>query len=174
MNEEVSNNILNNFRFKYGALISHFGFTQVPNFLVKNRKLLGIGRSEMDLVCALLSYEFDGATSCPSLSGISKRNGIAYATIWSAKKKLEKKGYLRVKIGNEKYLSGPYRNNQYDLSGLRRKLREIARVKLQEQFFDKKISNADYERLINTDAHEKHIFEDIFKSDIASYIEIKD
>lgn len=142
------------FRFKYGTLVVKLGFVQVPNMLVRNRKSLNLTRSEQELAIILLSYEFNGTTSCPSFVEIAKKNGMSSRTIHEAKSGLESKQYLRI----NRTQRNKYKTHQYDLSGLRKKIRKLAGIILDNQFIEKKILEEEYRNLKKIDSREEGLF----------------
>ena len=150
----------NDFLFKYGSLVAKLGFVQIPNILVRNRKALNLTGSEQELAMILISYEFSGVVSFPSLKQITNQNGMSSSTIHSAKKGLENKRYLSI----DRSKPNKYKTHQYDLLGLRKKLRAVAKNVLDYQFIKEKISEEEYWKLIEKDNQQEALFTNIFKN----------
>jgi len=141
-----------NFRFKYGSLVQRHGFTQVPNILIRERKMLGLTQSELTLAIYLLSYEYDGIESWPSLAEMERKSGMSSATVHKAKRGLATKGYLKMSG------RGVRMTSRYSLAGLRKKLRDIGYVITRSDLARRKISEEEYSKLMDADAVEKHLF----------------
>ena len=117
------------FESLYGKAILNFGFTQVPNLLIRNMKELKLRGVDVIFLEYLLSHEFsweNGFKVYPSMKTMSAVTGIAYGTINEAKKRLVARGFIGI-VMNER---NKYRTNTYDLIPLRQKLDAFAKRKI--------------------------------------------
>jgi hypothetical protein len=116
------------FESLYGKAILKFGFTQVPNLLIRHMKELKLRGVDVIFLTHLLSHEFsfeNGFRVWPSMKTMSVVTGIAYGTLNESKKRLVKNGFI--KIVNER---NKYRTNTYDLLPLRMQLDAYAKRKI--------------------------------------------
>lgn len=155
--------IANQFRLKYGSLVTHFGFTQVPNLLLRHQKKLRIKNSDMILVLNLMSYEYDKPISSPAFRTIMRSTGMSSRTIHEAKKRLERLGYL---VRN-KSKKTQFNTDEKSLTGLTKMMRILARVLIEHELKEDRCSEDRRETLrdlLHWDEGEEHLFEWQFKN----------
>ena len=113
----------------YGKATLKYGFTQVPNLLIRDMKELKLRGVDVNFLAYLISHEFsfeNGFRVYPSIKTMSRLTGIAYGTLNEAKKRLVRNGFIGI-VMNER---NKYRTNTYDLIPLRQKLDAIAKRKI--------------------------------------------
>lgn len=126
------------FMKKYGSAISHFGFTQIPNILLRHSKNLGLKNSDLVFACELISRDFEGSYKCyAGYRRIAKESGKVYTTICSSAKRLIELGYLEVYQDAHAY---DPRTKVKDFSGLMKKIRQYAKHLIEKKLIDGKIS----------------------------------
>lgn len=141
---------ITNFQAKYGKRTASFGFTQVPNLLLQEKKELGLTNSESIMLSYLMTY--GRATEimdiiCPSLKEMAQKTGLSTATIHKAKNGLVKKGFIKIIKKNN-----VYQTNSYSLLPARKKLNQLATKKIQRQFWSGKMEREKYDELMGDHA----------------------
>jgi biotin operon repressor len=102
---------------KWGAEIVHFGWTAIPNALLRNMGVLGISPTEMVIICHLNRFWWEkDRLPFPSILKMADEMGVSSKTIERNLSSLEKKGLI-IKIER----SG--KSNSYDMTPLVEKLR---------------------------------------------------
>jgi hypothetical protein len=115
----------------FGRQIAHFGFTPIPNILLRNRVALKLAPAEWSLLIDLLSRALQESAEFlvyPSVGEIVAQTGYVSTTIHTAKDGLVEKKMM--KIPNER---NRLRTNFYDLRPCIEKLNRFASDKLAEE-----------------------------------------
>jgi len=106
---------------KWGAEIIHFGWTAIPNALLRNMGALGINPTEMVIICNLNRFWWEkDRLPFPSILKMADEMGVSSKTIERNLSSLEKKGLIVKKANTGK-------SNTYDMSPLIEKLRLVIR-----------------------------------------------
>lgn len=94
MEDDIDNE---NYSFaqKWTTEIEQYGFTQVPNALLKCQGHLGLTDGELVTLINLLHYWYRGkAKAFPSITTLTKFSGKNFSTLQKRLKSLEDKGFL--------------------------------------------------------------------------------
>src|SRR5690349_2877308 len=83
------------FRNKWSRQIERWGYTTMPNLLLDHQVALGIGSSELSMICHLLYYRWDNSKPYPSAETLAKRSGLSVSSVRNNIRKLERKGLVR-------------------------------------------------------------------------------
>jgi DNA-binding Lrp family transcriptional regulator len=109
----MAQNNFSSFDDRYGSRVLLFGFTQIPNILIRKLKELDISPTDLSIILYVESYEDD---SFHAVSSIANALNLHPNTIRTSIRKMEKMHYLK-RIYNTGSAS------HYDFSGLRSKIR---------------------------------------------------
>lgn len=138
-------NLLSNFNIKYGSLIARYGFTQIPNLLIKHWKVLGLTKSEYLLALNLLVYDHTDSACFPSLKEIAVHTRMSSATVSKAVKGLEEKKLFEIRRRNGM-------TSIYNSIGLRRKIRALAKTQLENSYIHNEINEDEFKSILQKDS----------------------
>ena len=110
---------------KWGKETLDEGFCMVPSILLRGQKRIGLNPSQLILLIQLLDYWWDvGNKPFPSKKELGNRVGLGPRQVQRYLADLEKAGLINREA---RVVAGKGRTtNRYDLSGLVRKLNELA------------------------------------------------
>lgn len=83
------------FEDKWAPQISQYGYTQVPNYLLKNQSKLGLNNSELVLLLQLMVFDYGSRTAEPAHSTLAKSTGLSPSAVRHNIVSLEKKGFIK-------------------------------------------------------------------------------
>jgi len=101
----------NSFISKWSEQILGYGFTAVPNLLLRHRRAIGLTSTECLVIIAIDSFRWTSQDPWPSLEALSKRCGYSPRTLTRTITSLEEKNVIR-------RVKRPGTSNSYDLSPL--------------------------------------------------------
>lgn len=109
---------------KWGQEVMAVGFCIVPSLLFRAQNRLGLKSTHLALILQLAEFWwFDDQLPWPKKQTIAERMGLKEKQVQRLVRDLEERGYItRVK----RVTSHGQRSNRYDLSGLVKKLKELA------------------------------------------------
>lgn len=108
----------------FGAKVMDYGYTALPNILLRGQKRLGISTTQFNIIAQLMSYWFDpDRPPFPSKRNLAQRMGITEQTLRINIKALEDRGLV---IREQwKTAAGDYGSNWYHLDGLVKALEKL-------------------------------------------------
>jgi DNA-binding transcriptional ArsR family regulator len=110
---------------RWGGAVTKMGYCPVPALLLRAQRRLGLNPSQLAVLLQIIEHWWDASRDpYPSKAELSDRLGISERQVQRYIRELEENGLLtRIAYFGE---SGGRENNRYDLSGLVKRLAEIA------------------------------------------------
>lgn len=124
---------------RWTPTIATKGFTMVPLVFLENYRALNITASEAMLIVHIASFKWTREAPFPSMSSLAELMGCSERNIRKMCNSLESVGYLQ-RVGREG------RSNQFDLSGLYRKLEGLVRLEDEDQEIRRRVKEMLEER----------------------------
>lgn len=118
---------------KWGkATLDVEGWTAIPNLLLECQQALGIDAVKLNILLVLLKHWWEkGKMPWPSKATIGEIVGRDKSTVQKHLKEMEARGLVKRK---SRYQSaGGQTSNEYDLTGLISKLKDLAKKELKER-----------------------------------------
>ncbi len=116
------------FKKKWGSQIYSLGWAGIPNILIERQQKLGIDSVDMNILLILIKHWWEKDNNpYPSKKTIADMIGRDSTTVQRHIRDLERKGIIERKPRyNSKSVGGGQKSNEYVLTGLVRKLKQLA------------------------------------------------
>lgn len=110
---------------RWGSNVTKMGYCPVPSLLLRAQRRLGLNPSQLAVLLQIIEHWWDASRApYPSKAELSDRLGLSERQVQRYIKEMEQNGLLtRIPYYGD---SGGRENNRYDLSGLVKRLAEIA------------------------------------------------
>lgn len=83
------------FEERWSPPVAKQGYTQVPNYLLKQQSELGLSNSELVVLLQLMVFDFGSRSAEPAHSTLAKSIGVSASAVRHNLVSLEKKGFIK-------------------------------------------------------------------------------
>jgi hypothetical protein len=122
-NEPTNTKQSNRLVVRFGDELLEFGFTALPNILIRHQGKLSISPEEFNFIIQIWYHWWDESDPYPSLRSVAER--MHYDSVRSYSRSLQKKGHLLVR--DRKAKGRGQLTSEYDFSPLIEHLKEVGR-----------------------------------------------
>ena len=121
----------NDINQRWGSTIANLGWTAIPNILLERQQALRLNSLDLNILMILLKHAWKADDKpFPTKRVIAELVGRDPSTVRKAIQRLEEKGFIKRLTQMRNYGQTA---NQYDLSGLKEKLQELAESEKKER-----------------------------------------
>lgn len=109
---------------KWGKAVMDYGYTMLPSILLQAPQRLGLSPTQLAIVVVLAEFWWDSNKNpWPSKATICNRLGLKPRQLQRHIAEMEKAGLI---TRSQRYVAGRKHTNEYDFSGLVKKLKALA------------------------------------------------